>query len=172
MIFPVTSSMPAWPANPYVAIKAELIAQFALGPGSLHGPEHWQRVEDTAVRLAQAGGGDVQVARWFGLFHDAARHSEGTDSRHGHRAAGLVDQYRTRLGLTDTQLGLLQWACEHHASGQTTDDPTVGACWDADRLDLPRVGIQPQARYLSTVAGRAQALRLCPAAAGGRGRPG
>ncbi|MBB6018173.1 hypothetical protein HNQ04_003450 [Deinococcus radiopugnans ATCC 19172] len=34
-----------------------------------------------------------------------------------------------------------QWACKHHASGQTTDEPTLGACWDADRLDLPRVGI-------------------------------
>lgn len=112
------------------------------------------------------------MARWFGVFHDAARHSEGTDARHGHRAVGLVDQYRSRLGLTDTQLKLLQWACEHHASGQTTDDPTVGACWDADRLDLPRVGIQPQAKYLSTAAGRAQALRLFPAAAGGRGRLG
>ncbi|WP_139323141.1 HD domain-containing protein [Deinococcus marmoris] len=168
----MTSSMPAQAADPYAAIKAELIAQFALGPGSLQGPQHWQRVEETAVRLAQLGGGDAEVARWFGLFHDAARHSEGADPLHGHRAVRLVDHDRTRLGLTDTQLKLLQWACEHHASGQTTDEPTVGACWDADRLDLPRVGLQPQARYLSTVAGRAQALRLFPTAAGGLGSPG
>ncbi|WP_229723709.1 hypothetical protein [Deinococcus aerolatus] len=157
----MTTSMPARPAGPYPAIKAELIAQFVLGPGSLHGPEHWQRVEDTAVRLAQAGG------RRPGGPHDAARHSGGADSLHGHQAVRLVDRYRTWLGLTATQLQLLQWACKHHASGQTTDEPTVGACWDADRLDLPRVGIQPQARYLSTVAGRA----VFPAAAGGRGAP-
>jgi len=27
---------------------------------------------------------------------------------------------------------------------------TVGCCWDADRLDLPRVGIVPEARFMST----------------------
>ncbi|MDL2345533.1 HD domain-containing protein [Deinococcus sp. MIMF12] len=156
------------PADPYAAIKAELIGQFALGPGSLHGPDHWQRVEETAVRLAQAEGGDVAVARWFGLFHDAARRDEGADLLHGRRAARLVGRYQARLGLTDAQLERLKWACEHHVSGQTTDDPTVGACWDADRLDLPRVGIQPQARYLSTAAGRARAVRLAQAPAEGR----
>jgi uncharacterized protein len=33
-----------------------------------------------------------------------------------------------------------------------SDDPTIGTCWDADRLDLARegVGIQPRARYMST----------------------
>lgn len=46
--------------------------------------------------------------------------SGGTDPRHGHRA---------ELGLTDTQPGLLRGACEHHASGQTTVEPTVGVRW-------------------------------------------
>ena len=31
-----------------------------------------------------------------------------------------------------------------------TSDPTVGACWDADRLDLPRVWITPDPALLST----------------------
>jgi len=31
-------------------------------------------------------------------------------------------------------------------------DPTVQTCWDADRLDLGRVGIKPAARYLSLEA--------------------
>jgi hypothetical protein len=35
-----------------------------------------------------------------------------------------------------------------------TDDPTVGACWDADRLDLPRVGVTVDPRLLSTAAAR------------------
>jgi hypothetical protein len=31
-------------------------------------------------------------------------------------------------------------------------DGTIGTCWDADRLDLPRVGIWPSAALLSTDA--------------------
>ncbi|MPY67710.1 hypothetical protein F8S09_13640 [Deinococcus sp. SDU3-2] len=154
-------------AKLYAAIRAELIRQFVPGPGSLHGPDHWQRVEDCAVHLAQTSGGDAMVAHWFGIFHDAGRHSEGADSRHGHRGALLVERYRDRLGLTDTQLDLLLWACEQHADGHTTDDPTVGACWDADRLDLPRVGIFPDPKYLSTAAGKALAVRFSHSPSGG-----
>jgi uncharacterized protein len=33
-------------------------------------------------------------------------------------------------------------------------DPTIGVCWDADRLDLPRVGRTIQPRLLNTGAAR------------------
>jgi hypothetical protein len=33
-------------------------------------------------------------------------------------------------------------------------DPTIGACWDADRLNLWRVGVAPARRLLSTAAAR------------------
>jgi hypothetical protein len=33
-------------------------------------------------------------------------------------------------------------------------DPLVGVCWDADRLDLWRVGIKPDPRDLSTEAAK------------------
>jgi hypothetical protein len=36
----------------------------------------------------------------------------------------------------------------------TTRQPTVGACWDADRLNLLRVGMTPDARFMSTAEGR------------------
>jgi uncharacterized protein len=38
--------------------------------------------------------------------------------------------------------------------GQVADDPTIGACWDADRLNLWRVGKTPDPRLLSTAAAR------------------
>ena len=41
-------------------------------------------------------------------------------------------------------------ACEQHTDGTTTRDPEIGCCWDADRLNLWRVGIRPSSRYLST----------------------
>ena len=31
-----------------------------------------------------------------------------------------------------------------------SEHPTIGTCWDADRLDLGRVGIVPQPKFMST----------------------
>src|SRR5262249_24487970 len=52
---------------------------------------------------------------------------------------------------------LLYYACAWHERGRVSDDPTIGACWDADRLDLPRVGTQPMPELMSTEEGKARA---------------
>lgn len=44
-----------------------------------------------------------------------------------------------------------------HDKGETTTDPTIGCCWDADRLDLGRVGKKPDPAYMSTMLGRSAA---------------
>ncbi|MFM7373822.1 MAG: hypothetical protein ACKO39_01545, partial [Chthoniobacterales bacterium] len=44
--------------------------------------------------------------------------------------------------------------CRTHTDGLTEADPTIQACWDADRLDLGRVGITPHASRLCTDAAR------------------
>ncbi|TML82741.1 MAG: hypothetical protein E6G09_09645, partial [Actinobacteria bacterium] len=44
--------------------------------------------------------------------------------------------------------------------GLTTTNPTIGCCWDADRLDLGRVGIEPDPELMSTIAGPERALRI------------
>lgn len=44
-----------------------------------------------------------------------------------------------------------------------SDEPTIGTCWDADRMDLPRVGIQPDPQKMSTQEGHDYA-RLGPVA--------
>ena len=36
--------------------------------------------------------------------------------------------------------------------GEVSADPTIGCCWDADRLELARFGRHPIARFLSTAA--------------------
>ena len=49
---------------------------------------------------------------------------------------------------------LLDYAIRHHVDGDVSDDPTIGTCWDADRLDLGRVGIVPDEQYMSTAEGK------------------
>jgi uncharacterized protein len=57
--------------------------------------------------------------------------------------------------LDDSQFTLLYEACRLHTDGHTDAAPTVQACWDADRLDLGRVGITPAPHRLCTDAARA-----------------
>ena len=55
-----------------------------------------------------------------------------------------------RSKLFQPALEILVKACEEHTLGTLTTDPTMGTCWDADRLDLWRVGIYPRAEYMCT----------------------
>ena len=88
----------------------------------------------------------------FALLHDSMRLSDSIDPDHGPRAAAFATELHGEglLGTTPAQLETLRYACFEHTNGLVSDDPTVGACWDADRLDLPRVAIQPDPARFST----------------------
>ena len=122
-----------------------------------HGPRHWIRVSRVGLKLAKGtAGADPEVVHMFALFHDSRRENEDWDPDHGLRGAELARSMRDThlIHLNDAQFDLLLHACIHHTDGDTSADPTIGCCWDADRLDLGRVGIKPGAEYLSTEAGK------------------
>ena len=62
------------------------------------------------------------------------------------------------LDLDPARLALLEHAIRHHTAGRISTDRTIGTCWDADRLDLGRVGMAPDERLMSTKAGRKKAI--------------
>ncbi len=55
---------------------------------------------------------------------------------------------------TEEQFDRLTYALRYHEHGGVTEDPTVGVCWDADRLNLHRCCVWPKAKYLSTAAAK------------------
>jgi uncharacterized protein len=59
--------------------------------------------------------------------------------------------------LSDEDFQLLQYACIWHTEGVHHDDVTIATCWDADRLDLGRVGIVPDPKRMCTDFGREMA---------------
>jgi len=125
----------------------------------LHGLEHWARVAANGIELAAAtGGADRRLVELFALFHDAMRENDGRDPEHGLRAARLASELSDLVGLDQERAMLLDVALELHAHGHVDDDPTIGCCWDADRLDLPRVGTIPEVEFFSTHEGRRRAL--------------
>lgn len=160
MKFRITmESSPPSPASArrcdFTALARAVSATFSLDSHSIHGPAHWRRVERNGLWLAARSGGDLFVVRLFAWFHDSCRVNEWTDPDHGKRGADYALRLRgTLFDLEDEALELLVYACTWHTDKDHSDDPTIGACWDADRLDLGRVRTTPSPRFMSTAAGK------------------
>ncbi len=134
-------------------------AQYRLPWTGVHGAIHWARVMETGWRLAELTGARPHVVELFAVFHDARRLNEHSDHDHGRRGAELAVQLRgSSFELSDGDFALLHEACSLHTDGLTDGDTTVQTCWDADRLDLGRVGITPEPRYLCTAAAKSQEM--------------
>lgn len=130
-------------------------SQFYEASYSVHGPSHWRRVEQNGLWLAARTGADTFITRLFAWFHDSRRENEYTDPEHGRRGAQFAQTLRGSLfDLEDSAFDQLYFACEWHTDRDFSEDPTIGTCWDSDRLDLGRVGTIPSEEFMSTDFGK------------------
>lgn len=125
-----------------------------LGP--VHGLEHWKRVERNGLLLA-TDEVNITVVRLFAYLHDHKRIEDGYDWEHGPRAAENLDTIRGTLlaGLADDEFSMLRRACKEHSVTRSTGIPTIDVCFDADRMDLPRVGYRPDPARMASALGAA-----------------
>ena len=131
--------------------------QLALPINSLHGISHWKQVEMNGRRLSPSTRADTTVVSYFAYLHDSQRQNEDEDLGHGERAAVYCEELYKQgfLKITVHQLSQLMYACKFHSDSKVkTDDITIATCWDADRLDLVRLGITPDPCFLLTEAGK------------------
>ena len=142
------------------ALIQTLRHQFALDLQGEHGVSHWARVRRHGQILGAKMGADLRVCGLFAFLHDSCRLDEWEDPDHGRRAAEYSAQLRQQglFELDDHAFGLLQQACIGHSEGRIEADITVQVCWDSDRLDLARVGIIPDPKYLCTTAAKEPAV--------------
>lgn len=131
-------------------LLSEIKAHYHLDWYGTHGVIHWSRVYENGMKLAEQPGVNKNIVQLFSVFHDSQRKNENGDKGHGKRGAQLARKLRAYCPLDDDDFSLLTIACEIHTSAKTHDDITIQACLDADRLDLGRVGITPDAHFLST----------------------
>jgi hypothetical protein len=133
---------------------------------SLHGISHWLRVARNAAQIATTAFPDdapsiIPLTGLFALFHDSQRLTEGVDYEHGPLAEKFLRTYALTedIGIREADVERVALACRVHTTfqpiniGQLDDQRTrmvLACCLDADRLDLLRVGIQPEAQYLYT----------------------
>jgi uncharacterized protein len=133
-----------------------ILEDYALPWHGTHGLGHWARVLENGLRLAQGTEAKVEIVRLFAVFHDSRRVNESVDDWHGRRGADLAVELRGDLfDLPDDDFDLFYEACAAHTDGLIEGDITVQVCWDADRLDLGRVGIVPSPMKLCTHAAKA-----------------
>lgn len=133
----------------------EIRSQFRLDWFGVHGVRHFQRVKENGLRLAEETMASKTIVELFAFFHDARRYNDYQDDLHGRRAATMVRSFHgVFFDLPAHDLELLTYACEFHTDGLRQGDITVMTCWDADRLDLGRIGLKPAAGKLCTEAAK------------------
>lgn len=141
-------------------VKAIAQEHFSMHLGGIHGIKHWERVHENGVYLAKHSGANLLVVRLFAYLHDCCRETDGSDREHGLRAAQFAKKLKDEgeLKLEQADFDLLYYACEYHERGRVSDNPTIGTCWDSDRLDLGRVAIRPNPQLLSTARAKSKTV--------------
>jgi len=132
-----------------------ILEQYKLPPEGVHGVSHWARVAENGKRLAEITGAHRDIVILFAYLHDACRASEDWDPERGTRAAQLAYRWRgIYFDLSRKNFDLLYTACAAQGDGLLEGDITLQTCWDADRLDIGRVGVMLIASLLCTEAAR------------------
>jgi uncharacterized protein len=179
--------------NKSAAQILRVVQPLARFRSTLHGPTHWARVHMFAKALLtrEQVPADAQTCVvLFAWLHDLAREDDEGTRTHAVDGAAQVDRILPAIGedLSPDQREVVRGAINYHSDGMVAREAVeaglfahvawpadvvilaVGCCWDADRLDLPRVGIVPDPSLMSTASWRAvQALSARMAAAPAEG---
>jgi uncharacterized protein len=133
-----------------IAVRPNFRLDFQDG---VHGIPHWSRVWYHGRRIAQSLDVNPAILAWFAFLHDSQRRNDHQDPLHGHRAADFAIILRRESVISELSSIEFEQLCEAmrlHSDGHTEGEASIRACWDADRLDLARVGIEPEISRLCT----------------------
>lgn len=132
---------------PKIVLK-KIIEEFYLKDSFIHGAAHWSRVYHYGHILSELNDFDKENIAFFSIFHDSKRFNDDYDPEHGLRGAEFFKKLSKIIDITNEQKEIIYEACKKHNYQQEADSLEVGLCFDADRLDLWRVGINPNDDYL------------------------
>lgn len=142
-------------------VLREVRAQFKLDWRGIHEFPHWRRVHRFGLQISMEREADFEVVELFSYLHDSCRIDDGMDPHHGPRAAEFARSLQGLvMDLSAPRLDLLCLAIRDHSNGKVSSNATIQTCWDSDRLDLWRVGIRPDPRFLSKVGAKILSQRF------------
>ena len=127
----------------------------------IHGIEHWDNVYKNALKLKD-NDINLNILYAFAYLHDSARFNDGIDLYHGARAVENVKKLSKTIlsNLSHEEIFELSYACCYHTTEHKTNNKTINACFDADRLDLIRVDIIPDPFQMASKKGAEIATEL------------
>ena len=131
----------------------KVLKEYKLSIYGIHGVAHWARVLENGRMLYNEykNEANIHIIELFAILHDSKRQNDLRDKDHGKRSADFAATLQENLfHLSDDDFKLLYEACYFHSMNKHTDNKTIQICWDSDRLDLARVLIKPDAKYLFT----------------------
>ncbi|MDL2308991.1 hypothetical protein LJC68_07460 [Bacteroidales bacterium OttesenSCG-928-B11] len=134
-------------------VKEYVLSHWKLN--DLHGLPHWQNVAKNGLMLAKETNANPFVTQLFAYLHDSCRIDDGADFEHGERASELVSKLKDTLlkSLSSQEHKQLYLACKYHTTELRLNDATIDTCFDADRLDLVRLGILLNPERMATKTG-------------------
>ena len=122
-------------------------ASFCLAEGGSHGPDHSERVLQTALNLGRRLGARLEILAPAALFHDIGRREESRSRGgvcHAERGAELAAPLLRELGYTEADVAAICHCIRAHRYRDASEPATLEAdiLFDADKLDsIGAVGI-------------------------------
>lgn len=138
----------------YEALRDFCIKRVPIWKLNIYGKSHFDNVMRNGMTLlVPLANKNVIIA--FAYLHDVERSNDANDRLHGEKAALLVDAIKNIYlsEFTEDEISLLKEACKLHGRTHKTGNITLDICLDADRLDLPRMGIIPTPEQMATEKG-------------------
>lgn len=131
----------------------KLLSECICGRTQIHGLDHLRNVGYLSGKFAAELGISLETAIIGGFLHDCARSDDSDDAFHAEKSA-LLARKLIKKNYSNIDEELVYKTILFHSGGKTTDNHIQGCVWDADRLDLIRLGIQPKKELLSTEPGK------------------
>ena len=122
-------------------------ASFCLAEGGSHGPDHSERVLQTALAIGRQMGARLAILAPAALLHDIGRREESRSRGavcHARRGAELAGPLLRELGYTEDEVAAICHCIQAHRYRGGTEPATLEAriLFDADKLDsIGAVGI-------------------------------
>ena len=132
---------------------------FSKNDINIHGFAHSARVDRNAqilAKLYRIKNEVLAALNIFAFYHDLQRYNDGSDIDHGKRASIHLKSIRrvSHIGfVSDDLFEKLCFACENHTTMLRSGDLFVDICFDADRLDLTRIGTTIDPNMMATTLG-------------------
>ena len=103
------------------AIWSRVLKDTSVEYYSIHGPDHWVRVERNGLYVAQQTGANNTIVQLFAVFHDCMRWNDSIDPGHGRRGVEYAAQIKNELiNIPASDFDKLCYACEWHTDKRTT----------------------------------------------------